>query len=118
MKYSVSSTIISTERLSTTLFTEMNIHFGKHVEEREKRPQKDSETKTMHERDHRVASCSVPCLLSTSINEVNAVPPTVHSSTGAAKFPTWQIHGICRKTYQLIAETNKEIQRRKYLFEV
>lgn len=33
---------------------------------------------------------TIPCLLSTSINEVNAVPPTVHSSTGAAKFPTWR----------------------------
>lgn len=33
---------------------------------------------------------SIPCLLSTSIREVNAVPPTVHSSTGAAKFPTYK----------------------------
>ena len=30
----------------------------------------------------------IPCLLSTSINEVSAVPPTVHSSTGAHKLPT------------------------------
>lgn len=31
----------------------------------------------------------IPCLLSTSIKAVRAVPPTVHSSTGAAKFPTY-----------------------------
>ena len=31
----------------------------------------------------------IPCLLSTSISEVSAVPPTVHSSTGAHKFATW-----------------------------
>lgn len=30
----------------------------------------------------------LPCLLSTSINEVSGVPPTVHFSTGAARFPT------------------------------
>lgn len=34
----------------------------------------------------------IPCLLSTSINEVSAVPLTVHSSTGAAKFPTWRYY--------------------------
>ena len=38
----------------------------------------------------RKVKITVPCLLSTSISEVKAVPPTVHSSTGAAKFPTWE----------------------------
>uniref|UniRef100_A0A2P2N1A7 Pyrophosphatefructose 6-phosphate 1-phosphotransferase subunit beta-like n=1 Tax=Rhizophora mucronata TaxID=61149 RepID=A0A2P2N1A7_RHIMU len=35
-----------------------------------------------------------PCLLSTSIKEVNAVPPTIHSATGAAKFPTDDISPV------------------------
>lgn len=30
----------------------------------------------------------LPCLLSTSIKDVKAVPPTVHFSTGAPRFPT------------------------------
>lgn len=33
---------------------------------------------------------TIPCLLSTSINAVNAVPLAVHSSTGADKLPTWR----------------------------
>lgn len=36
----------------------------------------------------------IPCLLSTSINAVSAVPLTVHSSTGAAKFPTWRYYAM------------------------
>lgn len=35
----------------------------------------------------------LPCLRSTSIREVNAVPPTVHSSTGAPRFPTCMYNG-------------------------
>ena len=31
----------------------------------------------------------LPCLLSTSISDVNGVAPTVHSSTGPARLPTW-----------------------------
>jgi len=39
--------------------------------------------------ESKVKARTLPCLLSTSINEVKAVPPTVHSSTGAARLPTW-----------------------------
>lgn len=39
-------------------------------------------------RRERIKEDDIPCLLSTSINAVNAVPPTVHSSTGAFKLPT------------------------------
>lgn len=47
---------------------------------------------------------SLPCLLSTSISEVNGVPPTVHSATGAAKFPTFK-HG--NKTYENVHNGDK-----------
>ena len=40
---------------------------------------------------------SLPWLLSTSISEVNGVPPTAHCATRAAKFPTFK-HG--KMTYK------------------
>lgn len=58
------------------------------------KPSQWENTKTILE------SYNIPCLLSTSISAVNAVPPTVHSSTGALKFPT------CIKKLQISENIN------------
>jgi hypothetical protein len=54
----------------------------------------------------------IPCLLSTSIKEVNAVPPTVHSATGAPKFPTWR-HNIIKLRYLISSAKTLMLQEVK-----